>query len=124
MDDKKTDDAKKYLKSVVDNSKDSSLKTLASIRLASIFISEQEKNKNDLSGAKEAISILNKLDSSGPFALSIENSFGDAYFILNEYDKSKAAYNKALSFASDDKMQKNLIKLKLNNIPFNEGVKS
>jgi len=82
----KSDDAKHYLKTLL-NDNQGSLIHIARLRLARLLTNEQ--------AYEEAIALLNQ-PNQAEFAMLYQDTLGDIYWQQAQFDKARAAYSKAI----------------------------
>ncbi|MEE9452182.1 MAG: tetratricopeptide repeat protein [Gammaproteobacteria bacterium] len=100
--------AAQHLQWVIDQSRNNSLKQIAKIRAARIFLADEE--------SQLALEVLQPVDDK-VFLPLIEQMRGDIYLHDKDYDKARQAYNKALEAVVTPGMVDRFLQMKLNNLP-------
>ena len=111
IDDNNLEQAKKLLSPLVDQGYDSRIKNIALSRLARIALAE-----NKISEAKELISTFNKEKEDGRFS----ELKGDILAAEENFSEARSAYLTALASTANVSPGKEIIRLKLNNLPTNK----
>ena len=93
-----------FLKSVTANSKDKALQSVATLRMASVYIDMQQIDK-----AREMLKTKHDLAFDGLFY----EGRGDMYLALNDLNKSRDAYKEGLQKAANDPSTQQAIQMKL-----------
>ena len=115
MDNGRDQDAVNILQTIVINQPDSELALVAKLRLARIYIYQDRP---------EAVLDLIENASESSFSWRFQEVLGDAYVMLEMFDKAESAYFSALT--SDSSMvpeSQALIQLKINDLPYIEAIK-
>lgn len=109
MDQNRDEDAAETLRQLLAMSADENLQSIGRLRLASVLL-YQEK-------AEEVVTLLEDFDSPA-FAGLTDESLGDAYTALGEYEKAADAYNRALADPSPvPSVDRALVQMKLADLP-------
>ncbi len=99
--------ARTHLQWVVTYADQLELKQLARVRLARIMLSDNDHQK--------ALALLGEVEP-GSFATSIEELRGDIYAAMNQPQKARDAYNKALDASDDAAGGKDLLQMKIDDL--------
>jgi predicted negative regulator of RcsB-dependent stress response len=109
MDQNRDEDAAETLRQLLAMSADENLQSIGRLRLASVLL-YQEK-------AEEVVTLLADSDSPA-FAGLTDETLGDAYTALGEYEKAADAYNRALADPSPSpSVDRALVQMKLTDLP-------
>lgn len=100
-------EATKQLNWVIDNSKDPSMRQIARLRIARIFITEKK--------SKEAIDLLATVDDKN-FSGLINETKGDAYASINKQLEARKTYALALKELPNAEVTRPILQMKLNNL--------
>lgn len=100
-------EAIKQLSAVTKHANQATIRQLARLRLARVYITLQQPN--------QAIKALKKVDDKSFNAL-INEITGDAYLALNQINEAKAAYQQALQNLPDPEQTRPLLEMKLDNL--------
>lgn len=106
-DEGKFDVAQQELESVIKNGRAKSIRQIARLRSARIFITQKQPQK--------ALELLEKVDDSG-YLPAINLVQGDAYVALNKLDQARQSYQTALSAATNADPMHAVIQMKLENL--------
>ena len=110
MDEGNLRDAKSALKKVMLGVQDPQIKVLASIRLASVLLSE------DGIGKKEAINLLKSIKKPGGYSAYYYEVLGDAQIEIGQTSEARASYQKSLDVAKASESQRPFLQMKLDNL--------
>lgn len=100
-------EAVKQFSWVLQHGHSNSIRQIARLRLARLYIAEQK--------ADEALSELKKVDDKA-FAALIDEVVGDAYLAKGKISEARAAYQKALQELPNSEEVRPLLEMKLNNL--------
>jgi predicted negative regulator of RcsB-dependent stress response len=103
----KYSDAEVQLTWVMNHGNTNSLREIARLRLARIEI--------QLNKPQEALKVLNKINDSGYMPM-IDEVRGDSYLALNQTDKAREAYQKAVDLLPNYAVARPLLTMKLNDL--------
>jgi len=99
--------ARTHLKWVISYAEKSGLKQVARVRLARLLLDEEDHQK--------ALALLGEVEA-GTFSASIEELRGDIYVAMQQPEKAKAAYNKALDASDESTIGIDLLKMKIDDL--------
>ena len=97
-----------HLNNVVENGKTKAIKQIARVRSAKILLVQKKP--------ADALKILDVVEDKS-FQALISNVKGDCYLALNEKAKARAAYQEALKLMPEDSGPRNLLQIKINDLP-------
>jgi predicted negative regulator of RcsB-dependent stress response len=100
-------EAIKQLSWIAKHANQATIRELARIRMARVYLTQQQPN--------EAIKILKKVDDKSFNAL-VNEVMGDAYLALNQIGEAKTAYQQALQELPDSEQIRPLLEMKLDNL--------
>ena len=86
------------------------VKTIASVRLARVLLSESDDN------ARQALDVLAAAASDKAYEASVESVKGDAYLALGQFAQARESYQKAVDSARDNGDNRPLLQLKLDDL--------
>ena len=95
---------------VLDQKPEAEVKTIASVRLARVLLSESDDN------AQQALDVLSGVAADKSYESSIESVKGDAYLALEQFAKARESYQKAVDSARDNGDNRPLLQLKLDDL--------
>ncbi|MBV7387866.1 tetratricopeptide repeat protein [Pasteurellaceae bacterium TAE3-ERU1] len=107
LDNNQLEQAQQLLTQAQSMSKDSELKAIATVRLASVQL--------QANAFESAVNTLNSLGEAAYNGVK-QRLLGEAYLGLNDKEKAKAAFEAALKTPNLDQLDKDLIQLRLNSL--------
>ena len=109
MDQNRDQDAADTLRELLDMSADKNLQSIGRLRLANVLLYQEKP--------EEVVELLEGSESEA-FAGLTNETLGDAYTALGEYDKARDAYNAALLDPSPSQtVDRGLVQMKLTDLP-------
>jgi predicted negative regulator of RcsB-dependent stress response len=100
--------AQGYLLEVIDQNSVETLKEIARLRLARLYIERKQP--------QDALHVLQKLDSK-TYQAEAKVVEGDAYLMENDINAARANYQQALAGLPEEAILHGLVSMKLNNLP-------